>query len=99
VDTLLVTLGGAVIATLVTVVGVLWRKGNDWEERWQKEVRRGVRLAVGASTNRIPAPDWKEDTAVMQRRAELEKTELDRVLADYLESTPPDRPGRISRPR
>jgi len=94
-----ISLGAAVIVALVTVIGILWRKSNEWEDRWKREVKRGVQLALSVQrpSDPMPEPEWDESTRIRQNRKQLEhsaKLEMDRALQDYLESTPPDRPVR-----
>jgi hypothetical protein len=73
----------------------LREKAEQWESRWRDEVRRGARLALlkiephhGKSVS-LPPPEWEENTQTRGTRTEIEQSELDRLLREFADSTPP----------
>lgn len=98
-----ISIPASIIGTaLLGIAGFLVRenqklreKADDWEKRWREEVRRGARLALlkiephrGASVS-LPPPEWEENTQTRGVRTQIEQDELDRLLREFADSTPP----------
>lgn len=63
-------------------VAVIEKKREDCEERWRREVDRGVELATHHAAHvptELPPPDWDEPTETRLRRADIEQAALSRA--------------------
>lgn len=67
---------------------------DSWQDRWVREVQRGVTLAALPAApgppHRPPLPSWDEPTGVRSVRAVVEAAAHDEALRRYIaDSTPP----------